>query len=337
MTKLPAGTCGDAGERALSATNFFSSRRIDRVSDRRLDDEWLAARLEDPATRFVPVWQFKNLFTPGEVPAPAWLSPDEARDLLPAAESTTLLGVDHGRTYFAVSLPANSTGVSGEGDAPAGPLAGLGHFEELRQVAALLDVEDGALLAYARAMSYWHHYHRFCSNCGSPTRSVEGGHLRVCTNERCGQKHFPRTDPAIIVLVTCGEHGLLGHKRGWPPGLYSTIAGFVEPGESLEDAVAREVGEETGVRLASMRYHSSQPWPFPTSLMLGFRAQAASDAIHVDGVEIENARWFTREEVRSRLQEGLLRLPPPISVSFHLIQDWFDAGGLGPLRDLAGH
>jgi NAD+ diphosphatase len=156
----------------------------------------------------------------------------------------------------------------------------------------------------------------------------------VCTNPRCGQHHFPRTDPAVIVLVTCGERCLLGRKSMWPEHMHSCVSGFVEPGETLEEAVIREVREETGVEIRSMYYHSSQPWPFPSSLMLGFTAEAANGDIRVDREELENARWFTREEMRQGLEEGTLRLPTPISVSFRLIEDWFDAGG-GRLRDLA--
>ena len=165
---------------------------------------------------------------------------------------------------------------------------------------------------------------RFCGNCGSQTAIREGGYMRVCTNDDCGQRHFPRMDPAIIVLVTCGERCLLGRKPVWPEGMYSTIAGFVEPGESIEDAVVREVREETGVEVAEMCYRSSQPWPFPTSLMLGFRARAKSEAIRVEQDELEDARWFTRAEMQEALDQDRLRLPPAISISRRLIEDWFD-------------
>jgi NAD+ diphosphatase len=183
-------------------------------------------------------------------------------------------------------------------------------------------------------MTYWHHRHRFCGVCGSPTDSIEGGFQRLCANPDCGHRHFPRTDPAIIVLVTSGERGLLGRQPSWPKGMYSTIAGFVEPGETLEDAVIREVREETNIELCRVHYHSSQPWPFPSSLMLGFSAQAASSEIRVDEYELENACWFTREELTRKLLANVLRLPSPMSISFRLIEDWFDAGSCGPLRSL---
>jgi NAD+ diphosphatase len=190
------------------------------------------------------------------------------------------------------------------------------------------------MLAYAKAMTYWHRCHRFCGNCGSPTVSTQGGHLRVCTNPQCGQHHFPRTDPAIIVLVTSGERCLLGRQQIWPAGRYSIIAGFVEPGESLEAAVAREVREETGIAVEQVRYWASQPWPFPSSLMLGFRAEAASTSVQLRDGELEAARWLSREEIAIELRQGALRLPPEVSISYQLIESWFDAGGLRCLKHL---
>jgi len=198
----------------------------------------------------------------------------------------------------------------------------------------LLDEHDCALLAYAKAMVYWHDRHRFCGDCGSPTVSVDGGFMRVCTDEQCGQQQFPRTDPAIIVLVTSGNRCLLGRQPSWPKGMYSTLAGFVEPGESLEATVIREVREETGVEVAEMRYFASQPWPFPSSLMLAFTAQAASETIHLGQDELEHARWFTREEMRDMLQQGTLKLPFKLAISFHLIENWFDAGEFASLKSI---
>jgi NAD+ diphosphatase len=214
---------------------------------------------------------------------------------------------------------------------PPGKLAALGRFEELRTAGALLGPWEGALLAYARAMVYWHRRHRFCGDCGSPTASAEGGHLRVCTNPACGQQHFPRTDPAVIVRVTSGERILLARQSRWPARMHSIIAGFVEPGESLEAAVAREVLEETGLVLDEVDYHSSQPWPFPSSLMLGFGAHAHGEEIRLHDGELEAARWFSRQDIVDGLSRGTLRLPTSISISHRLIREWFEAGDLGPL------
>jgi NAD+ diphosphatase len=308
--------------------NYFSTYFIDRVSDKRCDTEWLAAQLEDEATRFIPVWDFKNLLTDERgVPKPVYLSPGDVQGMLPETESVILLGVTSERSYFAIGLPS-------DGESPPGGLDKLGEFRDLRWIAAKLNEPDIALLAYAQAMTYWHWRHKYCGDCGSPTQSMEGGTLRKCTNGECGQQHFPRTDPAIIVLITYGERCLLGRKSWWPEGMYSNISGFVEPGESLEDTLVREVREETGVEVVEMTYHSSQPWPFPSSLMLGFTAVAANETIRVDEDELEDAAWFSREEMRRRLQQGTLKLPMPVSISFRLIEEWVDVGDSGRLRDI---
>jgi NAD+ diphosphatase len=307
-----------------SSLNYFTPRALDRAANKREDAARLAAELQAPNTRFVPVWQDKNLITEDEIPKAVFLSCTDAQALVLTAESVTLLGRDQIGATFAIGLPT-------AGDAP---LAGMGRFRNLRWAASLLEEQDCALLAYAKSMALWHHHHRFCTTCGSPTESISGGHARVCTDAECGQTAFPQMSPAIIVLVTSEDRCLLGRKPEWPEGLYSTLAGFVEPAESLEAALIREVREEAGVEIASMRYFASQPWPFPNSLMLGFTAQAASERIRVED-ELEDARWFTRQEIRDGLEERTLKLPLKLSISFHLIEDWFDAGGLGSLRELS--
>jgi NAD+ diphosphatase len=197
--------------------------------------------------------------------------------------------------------------------APAGTA-----FLELRPLTPLLAADDAGLLAYARAMAIWRARHRHCGVCGAATLASRAGHILTCSNPGCAQEFFPRIDPAIIVLVSDGERALLGRQASWAPRRYSTIAGFVEPGESLEDAVVREVQEETGVRVASVRYHSSQPWPFPSSLMLGFFASAPEGSpVRISG-ELEDARWFTRAQVSS----GEALAPPTQSISWRLIEAW---------------
>jgi NAD+ diphosphatase len=181
-------------------------------------------------------------------------------------------------------------------------------------------------------MVYWRERHRYCGTCGAPTRPVSAGHVMACTRETCGTEFFPRIDPAIIVLVTDGERALLGRQASWPPGRYSTIAGFVEPGESLEDAVIREVREETSVEVVEVDYHSSQPWPFPSSLMVGFRARAGATALACPDGELEDARWFTAGELAS----GSPALPPPQSISFRLIADWYERATGRSLADEPG-
>ena len=196
----------------------------------------------------------------------------------------------------------------------------------------LLPEQQAGVLSYARAMLYWRSRHRYCGACGAPTRVASAGHVMKCTNDACGIDHFPRLDPAIIVLATDGERALLGRQASWPAGRYSTIAGFVEPGESLEDAVAREVLEETGVTVLESTYHSSQPWPFPSSLMIGFTALAAAEAVPRADEELEDVRWFTRQEIAA----GFPGLPPPQSVSFRLIEHWYDSGSDLPLAQTPG-
>jgi NAD+ diphosphatase len=200
-----------------------------------------------------------------------------------------------------------------------------------------MDRRQGAMLAYARGLIHWHRRHRFCGRCGSPTQSRHGGHMRLCTNAECGREHFPRTDPAVIMLVTRpgldggpdgGPDGgavLMGRQKSWTEGMYSTLAGFVDPGESLEEAVAREVHEEAGIAVADVTYMASQPWPFPSSLMLGFRARATSMEIHINRDELDDARWFTRDQI-ARFGEAGLSLPRQVSIARWLIDQWLAEG-----------
>jgi len=284
--------------------------------------------MSDPNTRFIAVWQSKNLLTEEPVPRPVLLSPGEPGNLLDTVESVVFLGEDNDRAYFAIDLQTPDA-------SPPSALERFGCFRDLRAVAALLDGRQAGMLAYARAITYWHSRNRFCGDCGSPNISSEGGHMRVCSNERCRAQRFPRTDPAIIVLISAGERCLLGRQSLWPKVMYSTIAGFVEPGESLEHAVEREALEETGVRIGAVHYHSSQPWPFPCSIMLGFMAQAVSEEITLGDNELEDARWLSREDMEKGLKDGWLRVPRPISIAYRLIEDWFNAEGSVRLRDIA--
>jgi NAD+ diphosphatase len=303
--------------------NVFAGPYLDRAAHLRKDASFVAAALADPGTLIAPLWQARNLMRRGERGSSAAFIAvtHEIRRTLPDGEFV-LLGQFHGHAVFAAEVVAET--------APA--LLPGASFEDLRTAAGFLPQDDAGLLAYARAMILWRQRHRFCGTCGAPARPENSGHVMRCTAPSCGAEQFPRLDPAIIVLVTDGERALLGRQAAWPAGRYSTIAGFVEPGESLEDAVAREVLEETNVTVGEVEYHSSQPWPFPSSLMIGFSAHAAADAVPRADEELEDVRWFTRAEIAA----GTPGLPPPQSVSFRLIEDWYDSGSALPLRQTPG-
>jgi NAD+ diphosphatase len=288
-----------------------------RHSAARRDPEALLQTLSRGQAAVVPVWQSRLLIRRSDESCACLLDP--AHPLLAGIqfERLVLLGEFGGRQVFAAEVDAAE-------EPRAEPGAG---FVDLRTVGTILPHDQAGLLAYASALIGWRRRHRHCGSCGAPNRAGQAGHVMICTNPECLAQAFPRIDPAIIVLVTDGERALLGRQAGWPPGRYSTVAGFVEPGESLEDAVVREVFEETGIRVVAPAYHSSQPWPFPSSLMLGFTATAVSMEVHCADAELEDARWFTRAEVAA----GTPILPPALSISYALIEHWFDAGSPTPL------
>src|ERR1700688_1306144 len=306
----------------MQQRNIFAGPYLDRTAHLRQDPAWFATALADARSRAIPVWNSRNLIAEGDTPRAAYL--ELAR--VPAERRTSaeliLLGRFGDTNYFTYEI---------ESIEPPQLLPGT-RFEDLRLVASVLPIDDAGLLGYARAIISWRRRHRFCGTCGAKTLAAKNGHVLICTNPSCRHEQFPRIDPAIIVLVSEGERALLGRQASWPVGRYSTIAGFVEPGESLEDAVAREVFEETGIAVDRIEYHSSQPWPFPSSLMLGFTAHARSTEVRLRDEELEDARWFNRADLASN---GTL-LPPRQSISYRLIEHWFDAGWNTRLRDIQG-
>jgi NAD+ diphosphatase len=294
-----------------TSPNFFAGPYVDRHSEAREAPDWRAAAAADASSVYVAARGTTHLVRNEPAPRIAFLTGEHSLVRAAAESQLVLLGWFRGKRCVLVEL-----GDADVGTAPAGT-----RFEELRAMASLLPPDEAGLLAYARGMSIWRQRHRFCGNCGALQVPERGGHVLRCSNAACAQESFPRMDPAIIVLVSDGERALLGRQASWPAGRYSTIAGFVEPGESLEDAVVREVAEETGVAVHGIRYHSSQPWPFPASLMVGFQARSSEKApIHVGG-ELEDARWFTRSEINA----GAAGLPPVHSISYRLIADWLAA------------
>ena len=306
----------------MQQRNIFAGPYLDRAAHLRQDPAWFANTLADAASRVVPVWNLRNLVTSGDAPRAAYLPVAQLAERHRNAADLILLGILDGAGVFAHDIEALD-----EPQPPAGT-----RYEDLRMMAANLPAEEAGLLGYARALVAWRRRSRFCGSCGMPNTAAKAGHVLICTNPACRHEQFPRLDPAIIVLISDGERALLGRQASWPVGRYSTIAGFVEPGESLEDAVAREVFEETGIEVADIEYHSSQPWPFPTSLMLGFTARATTTEIHLRDQELEDARWFTRAEFAG----GKTIAPPSVSISFRLIEHWFDAGWDKRLRDIHG-
>jgi NAD+ diphosphatase len=294
------GTGEYASELALARAT------VDRAAHLRLDEAALDRLWADARARVVRVYEGKAAVA-GDPPALALTAPPP--DRADAAQTERLfLGVDDGVPYFALH---------GAYDLAAGE-----RYAELRQVGALLSDRDAGLFVHALALANWHATHRHCPRCGAPTRVAAGGHVRLCPVD--GSEHYPRTDPAVIVIVVDADgRALLGRQPSWPERRFSTLAGFVEPGESAERAVEREVREEVGVGVSHLEYVGSQPWPFPASLMLAFRARATGTALHIDTDEIAEARWFSRDEFASALRAGEVLLPSAASVARRLIEQWY--------------
>lgn len=297
----------------MEAPIAFAGSPLDREAVRRRDRAWLEARLADATSRFLPLWQGRPLAR-RDPPALAWARREFFDDL--ETPEPVLLGTDGGVAHFAVDVSAAEKPEESFG------IAEVAVFEDLRAAAARLPGPDAAIAAHARAIVDWHARHGFCAVCGGHTRSVQGGLHRVCFD--CQAEHFPRTDPVAIAVVVDGSDCLLGRGPGWPAGMFSALAGFVEVGETLEEAVRREVHEETGVRVGAVAYLRSQPWPFPSSLMLGCVARARTREIRIDPAELEEARWLSRDALRAALdgRRADLTVPPPAAIAHHLIRAW---------------
>lgn len=289
----------------MNAYNVFAGAFVDRSGHRRRDADWLRSAASGSDSVFVPVWGDRCLAI-GEPFRAVLLRRADIEPYL--GNEPIFLGLYGGHPTFAVRIARETEA----------PFPDLGQFHDLRYLGSVLPADEANLVAHARALVLWHDAQRFCGRCGAESVAQAGGNVRLCSNPECGSTLFPRVDPAIIVLVSSGDRCLLGRQQSWPEGRYSTIAGFVEPGESLEDAVAREVMEETNIAVSHIRYHSSQPWPFPSSLMLGFTAVGDSSDIVMNDGELEDAQWFTRKELRS----GFPKLPYRLSIARRLVDDW---------------
>lgn len=281
----------------------FAGNPLDRSSIGRADPAWLAARKSGGL--FLPFWQNRPCVRNGHAGFVDWR--EEWEKLL-----CVFLGLDGGQAFFAIDLPGDSE-----------PVLEGGAFAEMRAAAFVLPARDIAIAGQAKALLDWHRRHGFCPNCGHATALADGGYRRVCP--ACQAEHFPRTDPVVIMLPLFGERCLVGRNKRFAGALYSAFAGFVEPGESMEEAVRRELLEEVNLTVGAVRYHASQPWPFPSSLMLGCYAEANSEDFRIDGHEIEDARWLSKDDARARLAgkiEDDMTLPVTIAIAHHLIKDW---------------
>jgi len=297
--------------------NYYGFSGLDRSAHIREEEGWLERLILEPETRLVPVWRSRSLITDDAMgePCAALLPAVDHQVLVEHAEFVVFLGEKGGISHIGLDLsPLDEHHVHDL-------FADHGMFTDMRQIGPVLERFEGSILAYVRGLMYWHQRHRFCGVCGTETISTKGGHQRNCANPDCRAPTFPRTDPAVIMLVHDGDRALLGRQKVWKPGMYSTLAGFVEPGETLEEAVAREVWEETNVHVEDVRYHSSQPWPFPASVMLGFHAKARTTDINRNDEEVEDAQWFTLDELKNFERLGN-SLPRPDSIARRLIEDW---------------
>ena len=304
----------------MTRINFYANIHLDRAGNQRVDSDWVSARLRAPESRILPVWRSQNLISPGDQVTMVELEITHLDILTNGQNEPILLGLVDEVAYFAID-------VSHVDDPIAHDVLGQqGEFADLRQVGPVMAREEGNLLAYARGINYWHQRHQFCSVCGAPTRSEAAGHQRRCTNEACNATHFPRTDTACIMLVYHGDRIILGRAERFPPRMQSVLAGFLEPGESLEDCVTREIYEEVGVRVTDVSYQSSQPWPFPASLMVGFRARALDTELDPHPSELVSAGWHSRDELKALTPESALQLPRPDSIARRLIEDWLAEG-----------
>ena len=301
----------------IRAPHVFAGNPMDRGEVERRDEEWLAAQASSPASRMLPMWQLNVPVSGGQTLT--WLNVDDLRRLGVDAEPI-FLGLLDGRSHFVVDVSAADRGAVEQN--------GL-TFEDARTTAEYLSGPESGIVAQARAQLSWHGRHGFCAVCGRPTRIARGGQVRRCPRNEdggCGTEHYPRTDPVVITVVHHGDRCLLGQSRGRLVAMrrYSALAGFMDQGESIEEAVSREVMEEAGIHVGAVRYHSSQPWPFPSSLMIGCHADAATTDIKFDEEEMADVQWFPRQEVLLALEEKseILAIPGPTAIAHHLIRAW---------------
>lgn len=301
----------------MDISHVYASNPLDRGDRERRDEAWLKDKAKDPGSKFLPLSDLNVLIANGSQQGLRWLGVDEIARL-GIDSSEVFLGLRDGEAYFAIDISKNQRAVEELQE------SGDWRFEDARSATEYLSSPDSGIVAQARTQINWHNRHGFCSICGHATFVKRGGQVRQCSG--CDTEHYPRTDPVVITVVSDDDRCLLGQSRGRLARLrtFSALAGFVDHGESIEEAVAREIMEEAGIKVANIRYHSSQPWPFPYSLMIGCQADAATTDISMDEEEMADVRWFHREEVLLALEgksENLV-VPGPIAIAHHLIKTW---------------
>ncbi|HJN91392.1 MAG TPA: NAD(+) diphosphatase [Dehalococcoidia bacterium] len=301
----------------MTTPHTFAGNPLDRLAVERRDPDWISGRLEDPESRVLALWRLQIPLREGDPATLAWGRTDLLQHISDGSEPV-LLGMHDGIAHFAIDISGLEDGAEA-----------LSHIEnaayvDARAAATQVSITDAGMLAQAKAQIDWHARHGFCPKCGGKTSMHEGGLMRQCG--QCEAQHFPRTDPVVIVVVSDGDRCLLGRQKVWPLGMFSALAGFVDQGETIEEAVRREVMEEAGIALSEVSYHSSQPWPFPSSLMIGCLAKAATTEITIDEHELDDAQWFTREQARDSLVDPEshpeLRMPGEMAIAHQLVKAW---------------
>jgi NAD+ diphosphatase len=298
----------------------FAGNPLNRASEKRTDANWIESKRHDPSSLVLPLWRLEPLLLREDITtgttALGLLRPEIAEGLVSGEAACIFLGLSGDRAVFALDVTAAGEAVK------AGPLAGLGYFCDARTAAQTVSIKDAAIIAQAKALIDWHQRHGFCPRCGSPTKMMDAGYRRLCGE--CNAEHFPRVDPVVIMLAINGDACLIGRGKQFPRGMFSALAGFVEPGETIEEAVQRELMEEAGVKVDEVTYYATQPWPFPSSLMIGCFAKAASRDAKADEIEIAEVRWLEREIAHELIKTGKqvdgIRVPPPIAIAHHLIK-----------------
>jgi NAD+ diphosphatase len=302
-------------------TNTFAGNPLDRASYHRSDEAWIARHLASPDSLALPMWNGQPFVEPTKDSGLqiAYLPAKMAQELAEGTERLLFMGLWKETAVFAVDL-------DGSTDPADGPLQGMGKFEDLRRIALRLPPSDAAIVATAKAVFEWRRRHKHCSVCGQATDAVDGGWRRKCPS--CETEHFPRTDPVVIMLPYHGDRCMLGRQEAWPKGMFSALAGFLEPGESIEEACARELAEEAGLRTRKVRYHSTQPWPYPSSLMIGLLAEVEDDEGAPDQTELSEVRWITRDEAKKLIKGELdgMAAPNALAIAHQLLKAWVEEG-----------